>query len=129
MAVANLALRFLLEVAGYAGAGYVAFELTGRAAGGLRWVLAIFAALAVIGLWGMIAAPRTQNGLSQAQKDVIGSVILLAIAGAVLLAGQSVLAIGYAALVVLNAVLLFVFGSDARARFDSRWARRGDPEQ
>lgn len=119
MAVANLALRFLLELAGFAGAGYAAYAWTDGAAGILRWVLAIGAALVVIGLWGFVVAPKRRNGLSQAQKDVIGSVVLLLMAAAVGLAGQAGLAIGFAVLVVANAALLFVFGQDARARFDA----------
>lgn len=120
MAVANLALRFLLELAGFAAAGYAVYQWTDGATGILRWVLALGAALAVIGLWGFVVAPRRQNGLSQAQKDVIGSVVLLATAAAVGFAGEAGLAIGFAVVIVLNAVLLFVFGQDARARFDPR---------
>lgn len=123
MAVANLAVRFLLEVAAYAGIGYAVYQLADGVDGLLRWLLAVAASLAVIGLWWLAVAPRTRNGLSQAQKDVIGSVLMLAIAGLVALAGQPGLAIGYAVLVVLNAVLLFVFGQDARERFDVRQSR------
>ncbi len=117
MATANLALRFLLELAGFAGAGYATYQLTSGLPGIPRWILAVIAALLVIGLWGSIVAPRRRNGLSQAQKDVIGSGVLLVIAGAVVMAGQPGLAIGFGMLVVLNAVLLFVFGQDARDRF------------
>jgi len=123
MAVANLAVRFLLEVAAYAGVGYAVYQLADGVDGLLRWLLAVAASLAVIGLWWLVVAPRTRNGLSQAQKDVIGSVLMLAIAGLVAVAGQPGLAIGYAVLVVLNAVLLFVFGQDARERFDARRSR------
>ena len=95
MATLNLALRFLLELAGFAGAGYAVYQLTDGLNGAVRWILAIGGGLAVIGLWGFVAAPRRQNGLSQAQKDVIGSVILLVIAGAVWIAGQPGLGIGF----------------------------------
>lgn len=123
MAVANLAVRFLLEVAAYVGVGYAVYQLADGVDGLLRWLLAVAASLAVIGLWWLVVAPRTRNGLSQAQKDVIGSVLMLAIAGLVAYAGQPGLAIGYAVLVVLNAVLLFVFGQGARERFDARQSR------
>jgi hypothetical protein len=123
MAVANLAVRFLLEVAAYAGAGYAVYQLADGVGALLRWLLAVAASLAVVGMWWLVVAPRTRNGLSQAQKDVVGSVLMLAIGGLVAIAGQPELAIGYAVLVVLNAVLLFVFGQDARERFDARQSR------
>jgi hypothetical protein len=123
VAIVNLALRFLLELAGFAGAGLAVYAWTDGAAGALRWILAIVAALVVIGLWGFVVAPRRQNGLSQAQKDVIGSVLLLVIAGALALAGQALLGIGFAVLVILNVVLLFVFGQDARDRLTRTGSR------
>jgi hypothetical protein len=123
MAVANLAVRFLLEVAAYAGAGYAVYQLADGVGALLRWLLAVAASVAVVGMWWLVVAPRTRNGLSQAQKDVVGSVLMLAIGGLVAIAGQPELAIGYAVLVVLNAVLLFVFGQDARERFDARQSR------
>jgi Protein of unknown function (DUF2568) len=129
MAIANLAVRFILEVAAYVGAGYAVYQLADGVSGPLRWILAAAASLAVIGLWWLVVAPRTRNGLSQPQKDVIGSVLMLAIAGAVALAGQPVLAIAYAVAVVLNAVLLFFFGQDARERFEAQWEARGDQRE
>jgi hypothetical protein len=117
MAVANLALRFLVELGGFAAIGYSAYHAVGAGAGALRWLAGAGAALAIIILWAMVVAPKTQNGLSQPQKDVIGTVILLASAGALAWAGQVPLAIGFVVVVIVNAVLLFVFGADARDQF------------
>ncbi len=119
MATANLALRFLLELAGFAGAGYAVYEVTSGVPSIPRWILAIGGGLAVIGLWGFVVAPRRQNGLSQARKDVIGTVILLVIAGVVWVAGQPGLGIGFGVLLIVNSLLLFVFGQDARERFEA----------
>jgi Protein of unknown function (DUF2568) len=119
MATANLALRFLLELAGFAGAGYAVYLVTDGLNDLLRWILAVAGGLVVIGLWGFVVAPRRQNGLSQAQKDIIGSALLLVIAGAVWVAGRPGLAMGFGVLLIVNAVLLFVFGQDARDRFES----------
>ena len=116
MATLNLALRFLLELAGFAGAGYVVYQLTDGLNGAVRWILAMGASGVIIGLWGFVAAPRRQNGLSQAQKDVIGTGLLLVIAASVWVAGQPGWAIGFGIVVVANAVLLFVVGQDARLR-------------
>ena len=112
MSIANLLLRFVLELCAVAAAAYGGNHLA-AAAGPLSWVAAVGAALAVILLWAVVVAPNTQNGLSQPQKDRIGTVIMLATAGVLALEGQTTLAIGFGALVVLNAALLVVLGRDA----------------
>ena len=114
MATINLALRFLAELAGIAAVAYAGFQLAAPMP--LPAVAGIGAALAfIVALW-LVVAPNTANGLSQAQKDLIGTGFLLIAAAALAIAGQPSLAIGFAAIVVANAVLLFVFGQDARAR-------------
>jgi hypothetical protein len=116
MATVNLALRFLLELAGFAGAGFAVYQLTSGTGVVLPWILGVVAVLLIIGLWGFVVAPRRRNGLSQAQKDVIGTGLLLVIAASVWVAGQPGWAIGFGIVVVANAVLLFVVGQDARLR-------------
>lgn len=112
MAFANLALRFILELGGVVAVAYAGFHLAGP--GPVGWVVAGGAAALLILLWALIVAPKARNGLSQPQKDIIGTVILMAGAGALALAGQLLLAIGMAVLVLVNAALLFAFGHDAR---------------
>ena len=73
-------------------------------------------ALAFIVVLWLVVAPNTANGLSQQQKDIIGTALLLGAAGALAIAGQPGLAIGFAVVVIVNAALLFVFGTDARER-------------
>jgi hypothetical protein len=111
MSIANLALRFMLELGAVAAAAYAGNQLA-AAAGAFGWIGAVGAALAFILLWGVVAAPKTQNGLSALQKERIGTVIMLATALALALSGQPALAIGFAVLVVLNVALLAVFGRD-----------------
>ncbi|MGH2446338.1 MAG: YrdB family protein [Candidatus Limnocylindria bacterium] len=115
MATSNLTLRFLLELAGIGAVAYAGFQVPGswliRAAAGIG------APLALIVVWGQVVAPNTANGLSQGQKDVIGTLLLLAAAAVLGLAGQRRLAIGFGVVVLANAVLLFVFGQDARGNF------------
>jgi hypothetical protein len=115
--MANLALRFLLEVAGFIGIGVVAFGRLNGLDGPLRWVFAVGASLALIVTWWAVPAPRTENGLSQTQKDLIGTTLLLMVAAAVYLAGEPKLAIIYAVVVILNAGLLLAFGPDVRRTF------------
>jgi hypothetical protein len=106
MATLNLVIRFLAEVAGIAAVGYAGFQFTAPMP--LRASAGVAAAAALIAVWWLIVAPNTSNGLTQPQKDVIGTVILLVAAGALAVAGQPTLAVGFAAVVVVNAALLFV---------------------
>ena len=112
MALANLTLRFVLELAGIAALGWVGLQLP--LAGVARWAAVISLPVALIVAWALVVAPNTASGLTQAQKDIIGSVLLLAVAAAVAIVGQPQPAVGFAILVVANAALLFVFGEDAR---------------
>ena len=112
MAIANLTLRFLTELLGIAAVGYAAFQVAGPIP--LRAAAGIGAAVALIVTWSMVVAPNTVNGLTQPQKDLIGTGLLVLAAVALAVAGQARLAIAFAIVVVANSVLLFVFGQDAR---------------
>ncbi|MEJ7803629.1 MAG: YrdB family protein [Candidatus Limnocylindria bacterium] len=120
MAVANLTLRFLLELAAIAALAYSGFQASAN--GLIRAIAGIGAPLALIVIWAMVVAPNTANGLSQAQKDLIGTVLLVLTAVALGLAGQRGLAVGFGIVVLVNAALLFVFGQDARGSVE-RMAR------
>ena len=112
MAIANLTLRFLTELAGIAAVGYAGFQVAAPMP--LRAAAGIGAAVALIVTWAIVVAPNTANGLAQAQKDVIGTGLLLLAAGALALAGQVRLAVLFAVIVVPNTGLLFAFGQGAR---------------
>jgi hypothetical protein len=112
MAIANLTLRFLTELAGIAAVGYAGFQVAAPMP--LRAAAGIGAALALIITWAAVAAPNTANGLAQAQKDVIGTGLLLVAAVVLALAGQVRLAVLFAVIVLANTGLLFVFGQGAR---------------
>ena len=116
MATMNLALRFLVELVGIAAVAYAGFQ---AAPVPLRAVAAVGAAAALIAIWWLVVAPNTANGLSQPQKDLIGTALLLLAAGALAVAGQSGLAVGFAAIVIVNAALLFAFGEAGRASLAS----------
>jgi Protein of unknown function (DUF2568) len=107
MATMNIAVRFLTELAGFVAVGYIGLRLPVPMP--LPAIAGIGAAAALIALWAVVVAPTARNGLTQAQKDVIGTAILLVVAGALAVAGQPTLAGVFAAIVVLNAALLFVF--------------------
>ena len=84
MATMNLVIRFLAELGGIAALAYAGFQV----ATPLRAITGIGAALAFIVVWWLIVAPNTANGLSQPQKDLIGTALLLVAAGALAIAGQ-----------------------------------------
>lgn len=113
MAVANLALRFILEVLGIAALAYAGFQVPGN--GLIRAVVTIGAPLVFVVFWALVVAPNTANGLSQAQKDVIGTVLLVVAAIALGFAGQLGLAVAFGIVVLVNAVLLFLIGEDGRS--------------
>lgn len=122
MAMANLAVRFIVELLGL---GFVAFWAYNATSDGLlRIALAVVAVLAFVGIWGMFLSPRSTSGLSRAQKNVLGTVVLLVAASLLALAGQTGVAIAFATVVVINMVLLFVL-DDASERALRRFDRRG----
>jgi hypothetical protein len=112
VAIANLALRFITELAGIVALGYVGFQISDSTT--IRVIATVGFPLLVILGWAVVAAPNAANGLSQAQKDVIGTLLLLLAALALGLAGQARLAIALGVVVLANTTLLFALGDDAR---------------
>lgn len=108
MAVANLALRFLLELAGVGALAYWGWQ----AADGfpVRLVLAVVAGGALVVAWALVVAPKASNPIPQDVRMLIGTGLLLLAAGALAVSGQPGAAIGLAVLVVVNQVLVFVLG-------------------
>ena len=122
MAMANLAVRFIVELVGV---GFVAFWAYNASTDGLlRIVFAAVAVLAFVGVWGVFLSPRSTSGLSRAQKNVLGTVVLLVAAGLLAVAGQPAVAFAFAVVVVINMVLLFVL-DDASERALRGFERRG----
>ena len=109
MAIANLAVRFVVELAGV---GALAYWGSQAADGPEALVLAIGAPLAMIVAWAVVVAPTAHNPLTQPQRDLIGTGLLLGSAGALLAAGEATVAVAFAAIVVVNWILLVVAGPD-----------------
>ncbi len=105
---ANLALRFLLELVGIAALAYWGYTAVESAP--LQIALAVIGPAVLISVWGRVVAPRAQNQIGQALRVRIGSGILLVAALALGLAGQPTLALAFAALVVINDLLLLILG-------------------
>ena len=122
MAMANLALRFIVELLGV---GFVAYWAYNASPDGLlRIVFLVVAVLTFVGVWGLFLSPRSTSGLSRAQKNVLGTVVLLVAAGLLALAGQAGVALAFAVVVVINMVLLFAL-DDASERALRGFERRG----
>jgi hypothetical protein len=115
MAIANLTLRFLLELAGIAAFGIWGMNLTSDPR--VNVVVAMLAVAATIVAWALVVAPRARNGLRQPQKDVIGTAILVAAAGALVAAGQPIAGLVLGTLVLANAGVLAALGPAAREAF------------
>lgn len=112
MAVANLALRFVVELIGVGAFAYWGWQTASAGLG--RIALAIGAPVAFTVVWAMVIAPNATNALAQPQRDIIGTALLLLAAGALAAAGQPAAAVAIGAVVLLNWVLLIVFGQDPR---------------
>ncbi len=122
MVLANLAMQFIVELLGVAFVGYWGFTASDDAI--IRLILAIGAMAGFAVAWGLFLAPAAGGGLTTVQKEVLGTIVLLISAGALAMAGQPTAALGYAAVVLANAALLFALGDDV-ARSLSSFGPRG----
>ncbi len=111
MAIANIALHFVVELIGFAAVGYWGSQV---ADGPARIVLAIAAPLVMIVVWAVVLAPKARSPLTQPQRDVIGTGLLLGSAAALAAAAQPVAGLVFGGMVIVSWILLVVGGSDAR---------------
>jgi hypothetical protein len=103
---ANLGLRFLLELA--AVAALVDWGMRASDSDGLRLLLGVGAGLAFVAAWAVLIAPRsTRSPFDQRTRMLVGSVLLLGAAVVAILGGRTVLGGVFAALVVVNAAVLW----------------------
>jgi Protein of unknown function (DUF2568) len=119
MAIANLTLRFILEVAGIVAFGYWGFQVSTNP------VVAALAAAAAVAVWALVVAPRAPNRLSQSQRDVVGTAILLLASAALAASGLPVAGGALGAVVVTNAAMLAALGPGVRDAFASSAGRVG----
>jgi hypothetical protein len=103
----NLALKFVLELAAFAALAYWG-ATTGT--GAVPVLLAIAAPGAAIALWAIFAAPKSERRLPLATRVPLELAIFALAALALLAAGSTGAAAIFAALALLNAVLLGAWG-------------------
>ena len=103
---ANLAVKFLLELAAFAALAY-----WGASIGHGAWavVAAIAAPLAAVLIWGRFAAPRARRRLPVAARVPLELAVFGLAAAGLATAGAVTLAIIFGAVVIVNAVLLTLF--------------------
>ena len=107
MAIANLALRFALELFGVGAVAYWGFQTS--------IALGIAAALGLILVWAVVVAPKARNPLTQSKRSLIGTVLLVLAAFVLATAGHPAVALAFAGVVLLNQALLIHLGGDAAA--------------
>ena len=117
MLLANLALRFIVELVGVGALAYAAYQapLDGFA----RVAVTVVAPLAFIVFWAVVVAPKAATGFSQRQRDAIGTGLLVLVAVALGLAGQPAAAAVFGAVVLVNWALGVVLGQDASSAIGS----------
>jgi hypothetical protein len=104
---ANLALKFLLEVAALA-----AFAFWGASTGEMPLSLALAISTPVVAAiaWGVFAAPKSKRRLPLPSRVRFEVIFFVAAVLALLSAGAPGLAVAMAVLVILNTTLLTVLG-------------------
>lgn len=110
MRAANLALRFLLELASLVALGYWgASETDGTVT---RVLLGVGLPFAVAVFWGMFVAPRARVVLPTAARMALGLLVFACAAAALVDRGQVGLGVGFAGASLLNAALMLIWRQD-----------------
>ena len=102
---ANLAVRFLLELCALVALGYWGFR-TGSSLL-VKIGLGTGVPLLVIVIWGAFVAPNAAVQLPEPAPFLLGLIILELAAAALAAAGLPALAVVFAGIVVINAVLIY----------------------
>lgn len=104
---ANIALRFLLELAAVAALGYWGAHVGTMLP--LKLLLGLGAPLLLVLVWGTFAAPRATVTLPAPAPFLLRLALLILAGGALALAGRATWGMAYTALAVVNAALLAVW--------------------
>lgn len=107
---ANLALRFLLELAALAALGY--WGGTAPTSTAARAVLAVALPVAAAAFWGIFVAPRARVVLPTGVRMMLGLLVFAVAAAALADRGHRRLAAGFAALALLNVALMLAWRQD-----------------
>jgi hypothetical protein len=103
--VANLALRFVLELTALAGLAEGGDGIAG-------WPLAALAVVAGGVVWGLWCAPRARRRLPRLPRTAVEAVVFGLGAAGYAAAGRTALAVGFAVVAAANWALLYAQGED-----------------
>jgi hypothetical protein len=98
---ANLALRFGCEIAGLVGLAWCGWEITP--------VLGALFPLAFASVWGVVVAPRARRRLPDPWRFALEVALFAAATAAFLSVGQTVIAVVFACVAAVTAVLVRVW--------------------
>jgi uncharacterized protein DUF2568 len=112
MGIAASAVRFIVELLGVGAVAYWGWQTGPDGIG--RVALALAATAAFVVVWAFVVAPKADNPLSQPTRDVIGTGLLLLAAGGLAVAGQPGFAAAFAAIVVIDQLVMVALGPAGR---------------
>jgi len=107
---ANLVLRFLLELAALAALGYWGGTIPATTA--VRAALAVALPVAAATFWGAFVAPRARVVLPTGVRMTLGLLVFAVAAAALADRGHGRLALGFAALALVNVALMLAWQQD-----------------
>jgi hypothetical protein len=105
---ANLLLRFLLELCALGALGYWGFKTGGGLAAKIG--LGIGAPLVAAIVWGVFVSPRATVHLPEIAVLILQVLVFGSAAAGLAATGHRTLALVFGAIVVINAVLMYVWG-------------------
>jgi hypothetical protein len=103
-----LATRFIVEVLGVATLAWLGASAPVEHPANI--LLAIGAPAALVVTWGLVVAPKAANPLPLRVRELLGTGLLLGVAGGLALAGQLAPAVAYGAVVLVDQLLLVALG-------------------
>ena len=105
---ANLALRFLLELCALAALGYWGFKTGGALIAKIG--LGIGAPLVAAVVWGVFVSPQAPVQLPGVLVLILQVLVFGSAAAGLVATGHRTLAVVFAVIVVINAILMYVWG-------------------
>lgn len=104
----NLGLRFIIEICALVVYGYWGFKI-----GNTRFMKGLLCIMIPVGIavvWGVFGSPKASIQLSEPLHLVLEILIFLVPVGLLLSLNEIKLAIGYGSIVIINRILMYIWG-------------------